>query len=109
MRPAFLPGDRLYADPTPGRPLVRGDVVVAHDPERPGRLILKRVSNVGVGPPPVSGGAPSAVLTLVGDAPDESRDSRQFGPVPLSAIVGVVWFRYAPAERRGGVEGVALN
>lgn len=100
MRPAFLPGDRLYVDPTPGRPLAAGDVVVARDPERPGHLLLKRIAAT----PDGAGGArpspPEGQLDLVGDNAAASRDSRQFGSVPSSAVVGLAWFRYAPPGRR---------
>jgi signal peptidase I len=109
MRPAFVPGDRLYVDPAPGRPLAPGDVVVARDPERPGRLLLKRIAAVpggagGARPPP-----PAGYLDLAGDNAAASRDSRQFGSVPASAVVGVVWFRYAPLARRGPSPGRTFN
>lgn len=103
MRPAFAPGDRLYVDPRPTRPLDVGDVVVLRDPERTDRLLLKRVVRLvrddasGAGPPT------SERAYVEGDNLAASRDSRHFGPVPLGRCVGVVWFRYAPPERRGPV------
>ena len=36
---------------------------------------------------------------LLGDAPDYSTDSRSFGPVPRSAIVGRAWLVYRPVSR----------
>jgi type IV secretory pathway protease TraF len=36
-----------------------------------------------------------------GDHHDHSSDSRSFGPVPRSAIAGVVRARYAPVSRIG--------
>jgi len=103
MRPTLVPGDRLYVDPRPARPLAPGDVVVARDPERPGRLLVKRV---GVAPATLDPGRerpPNRTVYLVADSPGPGRDSRHFGPVDASAIVGVAWFRYAPASRRGSV------
>ncbi len=125
MAPTLRPGDRLLVDRRAYRdeaPRV-GDVVVLADPEQPGRWLVKRVAAVGPGrfwpsdggPLPVAGPetdgslppgravepvslAPASVYVL-GDGPG-SRDSRQFGPVPGSAIVGRAYRRYAPADRR---------
>ena len=38
---------------------------------------------------------------LLGDNRDDSLDSRAFGPVQRSAIIGRAWYRYAPAARSG--------
>lgn len=100
MAPAFLPGDRLWVDL---RALEReaprpGDVVVARDPEDRDRWLLKRVSTVDVD----DSGAWRSVR-LLGDRREVSRDSRAFGDVPRAALLGLVWFRYAPESRRGPV------
>ena len=103
MAPGFVPGDRLLVDPRPGRPPRAGEVVALRDPEHADRLLLKRVTRVGGDAP---GGDPSlapGTIFVEGDNVPRSRDSRQFGPVPQDRVVGVVWFRYAPAERRGPV------
>lgn len=98
MEPTFGPGDRLlvdrgaYARTAP----VEGEIVVVTDPERSGRLLLKRVA---AAPGPL----PPGTIWLRGDRAASSRDSRQFGPVPLPAVLGRVWFRYAPRERRGPI------
>jgi type IV secretory pathway protease TraF len=42
-------------------------------------------------------------VMLAGDNPDGSTDSRMFGAVARSAIVGRVVYRYAPAARAGRV------
>lgn len=98
MEPSFLPGDRLWADPTAYRdsPPGVGDVVVVRDPELEGRLLLKRVHAL-------LAGAHGVVVDVRGDHPGTSRDSRAFGDVPVERIVGKVWFRYAPAARRGPI------
>lgn len=96
MRPAFVPGDRLYVDPRPRAGLAVGDAVVLRDPERPGAWLLKRVVELSSGPGP-------AAVMVRGDNGERSRDSRHFGPRPPGEIVGVVWFRYAPDARRGPI------
>lgn len=98
MVPALTPGDRLLVDPGPGRegaPRI-GDIVVLHDPQAPARLLVKRVAALD----PRAG-----TVSVVGDAPEASRDSRAFGPVPVGSLVGVAWFRYLPRERRGPLSG----
>lgn len=39
--------------------------------------------------------------TVLGDNRQASTDSRHFGPLPRSAIIGIAWYRYWPPERRG--------
>jgi nickel-type superoxide dismutase maturation protease len=80
MSPALLPGDHLLAAawlrPRPG------DVVLARDPDQPGRVLVKRVAAVD-----------RAGVELRGDRPEANvRDSRVFGRVPRRLILGrVVW------------------
>ncbi len=95
MAPALRPGDFVIVDrqafalraPRPG------DVVLAHDPRDPARMLVKRIASVNA-----DGG-----LWLAGDNPDDSTDSREFGPVPAGAIVGQVRWRYWPLSRPFGV------
>lgn len=103
MRPLFVPGDRLLIDPRPARPLRAGDVVALRDPERAGRLLLKRVTRLGRDAPRGDPSLGPGTIFVEGDNAPESRDSRQFGPVSQDRVLGIVWFRYAPAERRGPV------
>ena len=42
---------------------------------------------------------------MMGDNRNNSRDSRRFGPVPLSNIVGQVIFRYWPPNALGPISG----
>jgi signal peptidase I len=107
----------------------RGDVVVIHDPGGSPELLIKRI--VGLpgervtvadgrvyidGKPlnepyltqPTQGGGQSWVVPplsvfVMGDNRGASRDSRIFGPVLLSKIVGHAVFRYWPPEQIGTV------
>ena len=109
MLPDLRPGDRLLVDPTSyrSRRPRRGEIVVVRDPGDPGRLLVKRVGategeSVSPGAP-----VPTGTVYVLGDVPGRSRDSRSFGPVPLGTVVGRVWYRYAPPDRRGRVDGDA--
>ena len=91
MEPTFRDGDWLLVRRL-RRPPRAGEVVVARDPREPERLLVKRVRSV----------APDGV-TIQGDHADpaESTDSRQFGPIPVSAVIGQPILRYAPLDRIG--------
>jgi nickel-type superoxide dismutase maturation protease len=91
MEPTFRDGDWLLVRRLRRLPRA-GEVVVATDPREPERLLVKRVRSV----------APAGV-TIEGDHADpaESTDSRQFGPIPGSSIVGRPVLRYAPLGRIG--------
>ena len=102
MAPTLEPGDTLFVAPAGphGLPWLRGtprvgSVVVA---ERDGRLNVKRVATWPDGTLQTPG-----ALWLLGDNAVESSDSRQGGPVPLSALRGIVLFRTGPSGRRGRV------
>jgi nickel-type superoxide dismutase maturation protease len=88
MLPALAQGDRLVVIRT-GSPLV-GDVVALHDPVEPARLLVKRV--VAVLP---------AGLEVRGDNQAASRDSRTFGLVAPSRLIGKAVYRYFPPARAG--------
>ena len=80
MAPTLEPGDWLVVTPLPrwGGGLRRGWLVVARRPDRPEVEVVKRVAAVGE----------DEAVTLLGDNPAASTDSRQFGAVPASAVVG---------------------
>jgi nickel-type superoxide dismutase maturation protease len=83
MLPTLRPGDRvLVARIGRAEP---GDVVVVRDPRNPSRLLCKRVAT-----------AEDRHITVRGDNPDESTDSRVFGPVPTAWVKGRVIRRYWP-------------
>lgn len=87
MEPALAPGDRLLLRPAV---LVRpGDIVALRDP-RSSRMVIKRVA-----------WRSGRMVFVKGDNAAASTDSRHFGAVELSAVVGVAWRRYAPAGRVG--------
>ena len=124
MGPTLAPGDRLLVDTAAfdGRPPAVGDVVVLVDPTAPARWLVKRVAGVGpgefwrtsggiepLGPldrpaRPAEGietlALPPGTVFVLGDAGGRARDSRQFGPVRLDALVGRAYRCYAPADRR---------
>lgn len=109
MRPALEPGDRLLADVREyGRRSPRtGEIIVFVDPANRRRWLVKRIAAVGGDPipaPRVAGDderVPPRHVYVLADDPVRGRDSRTFGPVPLGAIIGPVWFRTAPAARAG--------
>jgi signal peptidase I len=115
MEPALVDGDRVLVNQFPfGRGGPRaGDIVLVRVPNL-AEPIIKRISSVAVESEPIES-APSADTarrrparqrgirryTVLGDNRRASTDSRHFGPVPGTAIAGVVWYRYWPPERRG--------
>jgi len=93
MRPTLEPGDRLLVDPAAYRARVPrpGEIVVLTDPDTPSRWLVKRVRAMD---------EESGTVDVRGDASDVARDSRQFGPVPVAALVGRAYRLYFPVERR---------
>ena len=93
MAPALVAGDRLVILRLPVRWLRPGDLVALFDPRGPAAdaaLLVKRV--VSAGP---------AGVAVAGDNPDASTDSRTFGPVPPTKVLGRALYRYGPPGRTG--------
>jgi nickel-type superoxide dismutase maturation protease len=95
MAPALRPGDRLLvlapALFRPGWP-APGTVVAVRDPRDPDRILVKRVTVLH---------RAEGTLEIEGDAAEASTDSRTFGPVPRSSLIGRAVYRYAPTARIG--------
>lgn len=90
MLPTLRAGDHVIAV---RRRLRAGDIAAVRDPRHPARTIVKRVESV----------AADGSVTVAGDNPEWSTDSRHFGAVPRSLIVGRVIYRYSPPDRAGRV------
>lgn len=90
MVPTLFEGDRLLVLRT--RRARAGDVVALADPRERSRTVVKRVLATH-----------GSTVSVGGDNPGESTDSRHFGPVPRRLLRGRVVYRYAPAGRTGRV------
>jgi nickel-type superoxide dismutase maturation protease len=90
MVPSLQPGDRLLLVPAWG--LRRGEVIAVRDPGDRDRLLVKRVSAID---------RRASLVTVLGDNPGASTDSRAFGPVPRRSVAGRAVYRYAPPARAG--------
>ena len=91
MEPTLAPGDRLL-------------VVRAPEPAR--RATSWRCATPGTPSGCSSSGSVRCSRTQIvlrGDNPEASTDSRSFGPVPTSAVLGRVIRCYAPSWRAGPV------
>ena len=88
MRPTLEPGDRLVV--LRRGPVRVGALVAVADPRQPARTMVKRVAAVG-----------PAGVTVLGDNPAASTDSRTLGPLAPGAVRGRAVYRYFPDMRRG--------
>ena len=66
-----------------------GDVIALVHPHRPGLVIVKRIVS-----------AETSGWWVEGDNASASEDSRQFGAVPRSHVIGRLSWRYRPLLRR---------
>ena len=81
MAPGLLAGDWVVIRRT--RRVRPGQVVALCDPRDPQRVLVKRIQR-----------ATGSGWYVLGDNPRRSTDSREFGPVPSSCVLGRVLFRY---------------
>jgi signal peptidase I len=112
MVPTIEPGDWLLIDPTTVRWPRPGSIVVFREPDSD-LLAIKRVAaapgeRVELDEGHLILGADEAWLLsdaadaeLLASGAGEPIDSRRYGPVPVEALVGRVWFRYGPVGRIG--------
>ena len=87
MSPTLAPGERLLVHRTKRARV--GDIVVVTDPEVVTRTLIKRVTAIT-----------SDAFLVAGDNRRESRDSTDFGPIPMTMLIGRAWYRYFPPDAR---------
>jgi nickel-type superoxide dismutase maturation protease len=68
--------------------LTAGDLALIVHPSRPHALIVKRLAR-----------REGSGWWVLGDNPEQSEDSRQFGVVPVGNVVGRLVWRYRPLRR----------
>jgi signal peptidase I len=132
MEPTFMEGDVLLMRRYHGGELKRGDLVIIESPDDEWAPLLKRIVAIpgdhvdnltGVfmvngrpSPPPnlnieTSGWAEDIIdleldfheFYVMGDNRPRSYDSRDFGPINRSLILGIPIWRTGPAGRRGPI------
>ena len=87
MSPTLEAGDFVLLDPR--REARAGDLVVSTRPDGSALEVVKRVASI----------EEDGWLYLLGDNAEVSNDSRRFGPVATTDVVGVVRLRYWPPGR----------
>ncbi|KAL9956044.1 hypothetical protein ACROYT_G037463 [Oculina patagonica] len=97
------------------RTIKKGDVVIVRSPEDPNCLICKRIAamsgeliRTGIdGKDDFK--IPRGHVWLLGDNPDCSKDSRDYGPVPYGLIRGRAFFKVWPPAEFGKVRNPFNN
>lgn len=130
MWPELVPGDRVLVRRGGAGRLRRGQVVVVEQPDEAssraqgsraslasGSWIVKRIAAAPGDPVPDAcafavaglpgGPVPDGKLVLLGDNPESSHDSRQFGYIPAGRVLGVVLHRMAHQPGGGHDRGVS--
>lgn len=110
MQPAVLAGDILFADKRYNRPgltaVQRGDIAIFVYPNDRTTYYIKRIVGLPGDVVKVEGGevtVPAGEVFVMGDNRAASKDSRDFGTVPLQDVVGKarqVWFSRAEGTIR---------
>ena len=106
MAPTLMVGDHIVVTPYRSEPQ-RGDVIVFHAPLSADELMVKRIA--GTPGDAVDAGAgrivvvPAGCYFVVGDNRQDSFDSRNWGVLPGSLIVGrarlVLWSSFSATDR----------
>ncbi|KAK2461769.1 hypothetical protein APHAL10511_006232 [Amanita phalloides] len=92
------------------RPIQRGDLVILKSPLDPDRIVCKRVIGLPgdivcvdptgqLAPPTEHVAIPRGHIWISGDNANYSRDSRQYGPVPMSLVQARLTYRIWPWQR----------
>lgn len=89
MSPTLVDRDLVLINPT--APAKTGDIVLAAHPYKRSVKILKRLT----------GFTDDGEMILNGDNPNDSTDSRTFGSVPRSNLIGVVTSRLRSEKTSG--------
>ena len=86
MIPLLYPGDEVLVDVRAYQKSLPnvGDIVVAYHPLRENFKIVKRIGRV----------YPGGLFDLIGENPDASTDSRDFGRIHLNDLFGKVTSRF---------------
>jgi len=95
MLPTLQPGDRVLVRRTSLARIRSGQVVVLRRPG-PQAWMIKRAAAVP-GEPWDDRPVPAGWLAVLGDNPDSSADSREFGLVPAASVLGAVVRHLPPA------------
>ena len=108
MEPAVLSGDRILADKTAYRRMApkKSDVVIFVYPDDRSKMFIKRVEALPgdtiTMPDGTKQKVPHGFIYVIGDNRENSVDSRHFGFVPLSDVVGKARQVYFSS----GIEGI---
>jgi signal peptidase I len=111
MEPVVLRGDRVFADKTAYRrmPLKKGDIVLFVYPDDRSKIFVRRIEGLPGDPIIRPNGAkeqvPHGMIYVLGDNKEHSIDSREFGFIPLSDVIGKVRQIYYSS----GDDGVRWN
>jgi len=117
MSPALVEGDWIFVDKGAAcldcrNGLRQGDIIVFRSPEDPKLRLIKRIAGLpgdriqnesDPEAPGRSGTVPPRHLFLLGDNLGESRDSRDFGAVPVESIVGRARTLWMSISKEDGV------
>ncbi|KAH9246577.1 hypothetical protein BASA81_015842 [Batrachochytrium salamandrivorans] len=75
-----------------------GDLVISRSPVDPNSMVLKRIAELYTD---AGSTLPTHHVRLLGDNPEFSRDSREYGSIPVAMIEGRVWMRVWPLSKFG--------